>query len=154
MPSSIPRFARYAEAFEKSYASDDWSHVEPFFTEDARYDALLPEPLGGRFEGRAAILAYFKRVLDGFDRRFASRKVSLVEGPREEGDTVWIRGQAAYTAPGVPDLAFELEETAWFADDGRIRRLEDRYDDATLRALEEYLRAHGPALGLGVAERR
>src|SRR5688572_14374640 len=26
----IPRFAAYAAAFEKSYASDDWSEVEPF----------------------------------------------------------------------------------------------------------------------------
>lgn len=154
MPSSIPRFARYAEAFEKSYASDDWSHVEPFFTEDARYDALLPGALGGRFEGRDAILAYFRRVLDGFDRRFASRRVSLVEGPREEGDSVWIRGRAAYTAPGLPDLVFELEETAWFADDGRIRQLEDRYDEATLRALEDYLRTHGARLGLGTGAPR
>jgi len=154
MPSSIPHFARYAEAFEKSYASDDWSHVEPFFTEDAVYDAMLPSPLGGRFTGRAAILAYFRRVLDGFDRRFASREVSLVEGPREQDGSVWLRGRARYTAPGVPDLEFELEETAWFAKDGRIRRLEDRYDDATVRALEEYLRAHGAALGLGMEERR
>jgi hypothetical protein len=153
MPSSIPAFARYAEAFEKSYASDDWSHVEPCFTEDAVYDAQLPEPLGGRFAGRAAILDYFRRVLDGFDRRFASRTVGLVEGPREEGDSVWVRGRARYTAPGVPDLEFELEETAWFTPDGRIRRLEDRYDEATLRRLEAYLAAHGPALGLGVKER-
>jgi hypothetical protein len=33
--SSIPRFAAYAVAFEKAYASDDWSLVEDFFTEDA-----------------------------------------------------------------------------------------------------------------------
>jgi len=152
MSSSIPRFARYAEAFEKSYASNDWSHVEPFFTEDAVYDALLPSPLGGRFAGRDAILAYFRSVLDGFDRRFASRAVSLVEGPREQDGSVWIRGRARYTAPGVPDLEFELEETAWFESDGRIRRLEDRYDEATLQALGEYLRAHGATLGLGMQE--
>jgi hypothetical protein len=149
MTSSIPHFARYAAAFEKAYASDDWALVAPFFTEDAVYDAQLPPPLGGRFAGRDAILAYFRRVLDGFDRRFASREVSLVEGPRDESGAVWIRGRARYTAPGVPDLEFELEETAWF-EDGRIRRLEDRYDDATLRALEAYVREHGAALGLGL----
>jgi hypothetical protein len=152
MPTSIPHFARYAAAFETAYASDDWSHVEPFFTEDAVYEAQLPSPLGGRFNGRNAILAYFRRVLDGFDRRFASREVSLVEGPREQDGSVWIKGRARYTAPGVPALEFELEETAWFTGDGRIRRLEDRYDEDTVRELERYLREHGPALGLGIEE--
>ncbi|HVP29691.1 MAG TPA: nuclear transport factor 2 family protein [Myxococcota bacterium] len=146
--SHIAQFAAYAAAFEQAFRSDDWTSIERFFTEDAVYDAGLPEPLGGRFEGRAAVLAYFKRVLDAFDRRFASREVSLVEGPREQGDSVWLRGAARYAAPGVPDLRFELEETAWFEGD-RIGRLEDRYDAATRSALETYLRAHGAKLGLG-----
>ena len=79
----IPRFGAYAAAFEKAYAGDEWSLVEPFFAEDAVYDAGLPELLGGRIEGRAAILAYFRDVLNRFDRRFASRRVELLEGPRE-----------------------------------------------------------------------
>jgi ketosteroid isomerase-like protein len=146
--SSIPRFAAYAAAFEKAFASDDWSLVEPFFTEDAVYEVDLPPPMGGRFVGRAAILGYFKRVLDDFDRRFATREVTLLEGPREEDDSVWLRGRAGYTAPNVPELEFELEETAWF-DGDRIRRLEDRYDDATREAMAKYLSAHGAKLGLG-----
>jgi ketosteroid isomerase-like protein len=146
--SAIAHFARYAAAFEKAYASDDWTLVAPFFTDDAVYEAQLPPPIGGRFAGRDAILAYFRFVLDGFDRRFATRTVSLVDGPRADGDSVWIRGCATYTAPGVPDLAFELEETAWFTADGRIRRLEDRYDEATLRSLVAYMDAHGARLGI------
>jgi hypothetical protein len=148
--SSIPTFARYAAAFEKAYASDDWSLVAPFFTEDAVYEVPLPAPLGGRFVGRDAILAYFRRMLDGFDRRFARREVELLEGPREDGEAVWFRGGARYTAPGVPDLAFELEETAWFSD-GRIRRLEDRYDDDTRMALQSYVDRYGSRLGLAGA---
>ena len=145
--SSIARFAAYAAAFESAYQSDDWSLVAPFFAEDAVYEVGLPEPMGGRFAGRAAILAYFERVLDGFDRRFASREIGLVEGPREQDGAVWIRGRVLYTAPGVPDLAFELEETAAF-DGERIRRLEDRYDPETLRAIEAYLGEHGAKLGI------
>ncbi len=145
--SSIPRFAAYAAAFEKAFASDDWSIVEPFFTEEAVYDAGLPELLGGRIEGRAAILAYFKRALDGFDRRFASRAVELLEGPREDGNSVWIRGRAIYTSAAAPDLSFELEEIATFAGD-RIGHLEDRYDEATREALAKYAEAHGEALGI------
>ena len=90
--SVIPHFVKYAAAFEEAYASDDWSLVAPFFTDDAVYEAQLPEPLGGRFEGRAAILGYFQFVLDNFDRRFASREIGLISGPREEGDSVWLRG--------------------------------------------------------------
>jgi ketosteroid isomerase-like protein len=145
--SSIPRFVAYAADFEKAYASDDWSVVAPWFTEDAVYEVDLDPPMGGRFSGRDAILAYFKAVLDGFDRRFASREVQLVEGPRESGDAVWLRGRAIYRAEGVPELSFELEETAHFTD-GRIRRLEDRYDAATREALTAWLAAHGARLGL------
>jgi hypothetical protein len=147
--SALQRFVAYAGAFEKAYADDDWSVVEPFFTEDAVYDAGLPGLLGGRIEGRDAILAYFRRVLDGFDRRFASRRVEVVELPREEGDAVRVRGRAIYTADGAPDLAFELEEIARFSGD-RIRHLEDVYEPSETKRLREYVRAHGARLGLGV----
>lgn len=147
--SKIPRFVEYAAAFEKAYVSNDFSVVEPFFTEAAIYEVKgVPPPLGGVQEGRDAILAYFPFVLDAFDRRFASREVKLLEGPREEGDSVWIRGVAIYTAPGVPDLDFELEETAWFEGD-RIRRLEDRYDRSNADKLTAYVREHGAKLGMG-----
>src|SRR5262245_17624393 len=115
--SALQRFVAYAGAFEKAYLDDDWSQILPFFTEDAVYDAGLPGLLGGRIEGRDAILAYFGDVLDRFDRRFASRRIEIVEGPREERDAVRVRGRAIYTAEGAPDLAFELEETARFAGD-------------------------------------
>jgi hypothetical protein len=146
---SISAFVKYAAAFEEAFRSDDWAPIERFFTPDAVYEADLPAPMGGRFEGRDAILAYFKRVLDDFDRRFASREPSLVAGPRQQGNSVWLRGGVRYTAPGVPDLYFELEETLWF-DGERIRRLADRYDEATLAALVAYLREHGPKLGIAL----
>ena len=147
--SKIPRFAQYAAAFEKSFATDDWSLVEPFFTEDAVYEVPLDPPMGGRFAGRPAILAYFKNVLDRFDRRFESREISLLEGPREEGDAVWLRGRAVYRAAGVPDLVLELEETAHF-DGDRIRRLEDRYEPARKKEMDDYLARYGAKLGLGI----
>lgn len=144
--SKIPRFAAYAAAFEKAFASDDWSAVEPFFTEDAVYEVHLDPPMGGRFEGRAAILAYFRRVLDGFDRRFDSREVAVVRGPSDRDGAVWVRGSATYRADGFPELRFELEETATFEGD-RIVRLEDRYDAADRGVLERYAADHGAKLG-------
>jgi ketosteroid isomerase-like protein len=145
--SKIARFAAYAAAFEKSFASDDWSLVEPFFTEDAVYEVDLDPPIGGRFEGRPAILAYFKQVLDRFDRRFESREIALLEGPKEEGDTVWIRGSATYRAAGVPVFVLELKEIVHFEGD-RIRLLEDRYEPAMKKEIRAYLEAHGEKLGI------
>jgi hypothetical protein len=146
---SIPRFAAYAAAFEKAYETDDWSEVGSFFAPAAVYEVSLDPPIGGRFEGRDAILAYFKRVLDGFDRRFASREIALLEGPVEKGDQVSLRGSARYRAVGVPDLVLELEETATFAGD-HIVRLEDTYAPEVATALEAYLAEHAARLGLGM----
>jgi hypothetical protein len=145
--SKIPRFAEYAATFEKSVASDDWSLLEPFFTDGAVYDIPADPPLGGRIEGRAAILAWFKDILDRFDRRFASRELALLEGPKEIGDAVWIRGSATYRAPGVPAFVLELEETAHF-DGDRIRLLEDRYEPSMQRAVVDYLAKYGAKLGI------
>jgi hypothetical protein len=145
--SKIGRFAAYAAAFEKSFVSDDWSLVEPFFTEQAVYEVDLDPPMGGLFEGRSAILAYFKQVLDGFDRRFASREIALLEGPKEEGDSIWIRGSATYRAPGVPDFVLELKEVVRFEGD-RIVRLEDHYEPAMKKAISEYLQQYGAKLGI------
>jgi hypothetical protein len=147
--SSIPRFAAYAAAFEKAYASDDWSLVEPYFTEDAVYD-VGPPLFGERCEGRGAILDHFRRVVDRFDKRFATRELRVIEGPREEEGRVWLRGGVRYTAPSVPDLDFELEEIATFEGD-RIRRLEDRYDEATVGAIQRYVAEHGAKVGIGGA---
>jgi hypothetical protein len=145
--SKIPRFAAYAAAFEKAYASNDWSLVEPFFTEDAVYDSGLGAPFGGTVTGRPAILSYFEEIVDRFDRRFASRELALLEGPKQDGDSVWIRGSATYRAPGVPDFVLRLEETVAF-DGDRISRLEDRYAPSMVDEIHAYLKAHGARLGI------
>ncbi len=147
--SSIPRFAEYAAAFEESFATDDWTHVEPFFAEDAVYEVALDPPMGGRFEGRDAIIDYFRFVLDGFDRRFDSREIALIDGPVEKGGAVWIRGSATYRKEGVPELVLVLEETVTF-DGGIITRLEDAYEPGMKQELADYVREHGKQLGLDV----
>ncbi len=149
--SKSANFGVYAAAFEKAFESDDWSLVEPFFTEDASYEVYLEPPMGGCFEGRASILAYFKAAVDEFDRRFESRELELVGGPKEDGESVWVRGRATYRAAGVPDLVFELEETAFFEGD-RIRRLEDRYEPAVEQLIVAYLNEHGERLGISAGE--
>ena len=139
----IARFLSYATAFEEAYATDEWSRIEPYFTEDAVYRPLAV--FGQRAEGRTAIAAAMKHMADAFDRRFSSRRVDLVEGPVERGDVVWLRWAATYTLPGAPTLRIVGEETAEFTGD-RIRRLEDRMSEDEASRVAAYLTEHGSKL--------
>ena len=111
----VERFLEYAQAFEDAYGSDDWSLLEPYFTEDAVYDFIAGPPLGARHESRATILSDFRTAVNGFDRRFTSRRVDLIEGPIEKNGEVWMRWLATYTLDGAPDCRLEGEER------GRLR---------------------------------
>ncbi len=143
--SIVDRFNAYAAAFEDAYASDDWSKLDPFFTEDAVYETFADPPFGGAIEGREAIKAYFKQVCATFDRRFDSRTVELLTPPTDRDGAVWFRWAAIYTLAGVPALRMEGEETVTF-DGDRIRRLEDRMPPATVQRAQAYLAQHGDKL--------
>ena len=141
----VARFAEYAVAFEKVFENDDWSLLEPFFTADAVYETVGPEPFAGRHEGQRAVFQALKASLDGLDRRFETRNLSLLEGPTLEDGAVWLRWRAVYAAEGVPELVIEGEERAWFEGD-RIARLEDRFGEESARAALEYFNTHGSQL--------
>jgi len=149
--SQIEHFAAYAAAFEKAYDSDDWSEVENYFANDAVYEIGLPILGAERCEGRAAIVAWFKDVLDRFDRRFEARTLALLEGPREDGNEVWIMGSATYTAEGVPDLVLKLEETIRFEGD-IIVHLEDHYTPEMTEETVQYAREYGARLGIELSK--
>ena len=141
----IERYVAYATAFEEAYASDDWSKLEPFFTEDAVYEFIAPAPFGGKYEGREAVLAQFKNSVNGLDRRFDSRKVEVWEGPVEKNGSVWIRWAAIYTLTGAPDCRMEGEERAVFTHD-RISRLEDSLTASEAGGIGAYFAQHGAKL--------
>ena len=143
--SSVERFIAYAVAFEKCVESDDWSILDPFFTEDVVYDASGGPPFGGRWEGREAVYANFKRVLDEFDRRFASRSGEILEGPSERDGAIWMRWVGVYEVEGVPPLRIEGEETAYF-DGDRITRIEDRIPDDQGERAMAFLAEHAGKL--------
>lgn len=142
---SLERFAAYAAAFEKAFENDDWSVVEPFFTENAVYETFAVAPFGGRHEGRDAVMAQFKTVLDTFDRRFDVRELQPLEGPEERDGSVWMRWRVTYKREGMPDIVLDGEETAFFEGD-RIRRLEDRMPEESVKGVTETLGAHGDKL--------
>ena len=47
----LARFQEYADAFEEVFESDDWSRLEPYFTENAVYEIHAAPPFGARNEG-------------------------------------------------------------------------------------------------------
>lgn len=141
----IDRFMAYAAAFEEAYVSDNWSQLEPFFTEDAVYVSIAPVPFGGEYKGRTAVLRQFQKAVNDFDRRFDSRKLEILEGPIEQDGSVWIRGAVTYALAGAPDCRMVAEERAVFTGD-RISRLEDVFTDAEAERVGTYLAQHGAKL--------
>ena len=139
------RFLGYVAAFEMAYETDDWSHLDQFFTQDAVYETLADPPFGNRSEGLEGIKAGFKQAVAGFDRRFDSRAVEMVEGPIERNGTVWFRWVATYSLAGAPPLRMHGEETAIFVGD-RIHRLEDRISAADGQQVLAYLGQYGGKL--------
>jgi hypothetical protein len=138
----IEVFGRYAMAFEEVVRMDDWSVVEPFFTEDAVYESIGPGPFAGRRDGREKVLEYLKQSLDGFDRRFDSREnAEITEGPEVRGDSVWIRWRVTYRVAGAPPLDLEGEEIAQMEGE-RICRLEDRFTDEMAAKLGAWMGEH------------
>ncbi len=143
--NAIQRFGEYAAAFEKAYESDDWSVLDPYFTEDAVYEVLAPAPVGGIAEGRGKVYDHFKGSVDGFDRRFDVRDLQLAEGPELRDGKVWMRWKVTYRHPGVPEVVLEGESTTTFEGD-RIARLEDRMVEASVKNAIEVLGANADSL--------
>jgi len=137
--SILDRYQAYADAFELSYEDDDWSRIEPFFTEDAVYD-------GGDVEarGRDARLAKLKGGVDGFDRNMDSRTPDF-QTPEVDGNTLTMKWTVTYTKAGAPDLAISGVETAVFEGD-RIALLRDDFDPEAEKTMGQWMAAHGAKL--------
>ena len=136
--SILERYQAYADAFEESFVDDDWSRIEPFFTEDAVYEG---DPDA---RGRDAVLAKLKNGVDAFDRRMDSRRPDF-QTPTVKGDTLTMRWRVTYTKQGLPDLSISGTETAVFEGD-RIRLLRDTFDSGAQKELEQWMARHGAAL--------
>ena len=136
--SITSRYQAYADAFEDSYEDDDWTRIEPYFTENAVYEG---EP---EASGNAAVLAKLKTAVDSFDRLMDSRTLGL-EALAVEGDTVRVEWNVTYTKSDCPDLAISGRETAVFEGD-RIARLRDDFDPAAATTMTGWMSAHSAKL--------
>jgi hypothetical protein len=134
----VDRFKEYAKDFELTFADDDWTRLERYFTEDAVYST----PANGmRVSGRASALATLRAAISGFDRRCDTRRLATTGGPWEEGDEVSRRWAARFTLGGAPDLEIEGSERAKFRGE-RIELLEVTLTSETLARLVKYAATH------------
>ncbi len=140
--SILDRYQAYAAAFEESFEDDDWSRIEPYFTEDAVYEG---DPEDAR--GRDAVLAKLKAGVDAFDRNMDSRTPDF-QPPTVDGDTLRMTWSVTYTKAGAPDLVISGVELATFEGD-RIARLRDDFDPEARKRMGEWMAAHGALLQSG-----
>lgn len=139
----VQRFLAYASAFEETYVDDDWSRLEPFFTEGATYRVTGGPPLGGLWTGRAAVIDHLHDVVEHFDRRFDERRVDIEGAPEVGDEELAFDWRATYTLAGAPDLVVRGRERAVF-DGDRIHTLEDHTADGDDERAMAWLARHLP----------
>ena len=137
---NLERFQAYANAFEETYADDDWQRLAEYFTADAVY---APGD-GTEAVGRDQVLAQLRDGVNGLDRRFDSRALQAGQ-PSVEGDTVSLAWQLTLSKSGAPDFTATGVEHATYTD-GAISRLEDVFDDGVAESLGQWMDAHGDSL--------
>jgi len=137
------RFLAYIAAYERSYVDDDWRLLEPFFSEDAVHEVSGGPPLGGRWEGRVALIAHLRESAEAFDRRFDERLLWPRGVPARMGDTVVLPWRAIYRLDRAPThpLTIEGTKTASYSKD-QIERLRDQLRPGTDRLIRGYLKRH------------
>jgi hypothetical protein len=137
------RYREYAQAFEDAYADDDWSRLEAYFTEDAVYDG--GEGPDDVVRGRGPLLERLKAGVDAFDRRFDTRQLRFVDGPKEDSGRVRVKWEFEGTKSGLPALVICGTETAEFEGD-RIKLLRDEFDAEARAVVEAWINRHGAFL--------
>lgn len=118
----LDRFLAYAQDFEKTYVDDDWSRLTQYFAPNAVYEVTGNSPC--TLTGPPAIFRGMKKSLDGFDRRFAERRIEMVAPPKVEGDTLTLDWLVTYERPGAPPVPLRGRSVARYAGDA-IARLTD-----------------------------
>jgi hypothetical protein len=139
----LERFLEYAAAFERAYASRDFSVLEPFFSEDTRYEIHAPGEPVRRHEGREAVLRYLAFVTEHFDRRFAERRLLHVDGPhvRESEGEIETHGIALYRLASGDCCHLPMTETAHFRGE-LIDRLVDRLSPGAWYEMQLFVTRH------------
>lgn len=138
--NNLDRFQAYANAFEESYADDNWQRLEEYFSADAVY---APGD-GTEAVGRDLVIAQLRKGVDGLDRRFDSRSLTATP-PTSEGDMVSLSWQLTLSKSGAPDLIVTGVEDATYRG-GVISHLEDGLDEGTVEGVGKWMSEYGDSL--------
>ena len=133
--NTLDAFLTYANAFEETYADDNWQRLEQYFDTGATY-TIVAEQHGCVLEGPAAILAGMKRSLDNFDRKFDSREIKVGDDLAVDENSLSVSWIAHYTRAGHPDYDLHGHTRAELSA-GKITALVDSFtaeSEATLAA--------------------
>lgn len=128
-------FLCYAGAFEQTVVDDDWERIERLFDPKAIY-AVESRVVGATMVGPDAICAGLRRSLDGFDRRFDSRRLEPLGRPEVFEDGCRIDWKAHYRKAGVEDLTLRGSSLVRFRD-GLLVQMVDTFseqDEAAFQA--------------------
>jgi hypothetical protein len=145
MPNDdVAAFLAYAEAFEKSIATDDWSHVERQTHPEIVWNvAGAPPPFGGVFSGRGETLDAIRKSVASFDRRFDRREPRILVGPTPIPGGVHLTWAVTYAREGLPDCVLRGEEWDLFQGGRLVLHREVFHNAAEFGA---YLAQHGAKL--------
>jgi hypothetical protein len=137
----IARLLDYIAAHERSRADADWSRLKPFFTEDAVHEVSGGPPLGGRWEGRRALIEHLREEAERFDRHFDERVLLPRGAPARIGGLVAFPWRLDYRLDRgtPPSLRFDGTKVATFASD-QIELLRDELRPGADGLIREYLR--------------
>lgn len=137
--SIIERFENFAADFEAAVQDDDWSRLGKYFATDATYLNV-----GGpdqKCEGREAIVAYFKKDVAAFDRRFDKRTLVALTPPVTKGNHLSRQWRCTYSLAGTPDLVVEGEARYLFEGD-LIKKIEEEPTSSSMRRLDEWMQEY------------
>lgn len=124
---TLEHFLAYAADFEKTLVDDDWDRVTPYFAEDAIY-RVESNLFGCELTGPSAICKGIQKSLNGFDRKFPGRDISVTSGPDVAGDELRLGWTVTYQKDGLPPFVLRGESFARLSD-GKIALLVDSYDE-------------------------
>lgn len=118
---NLQAFMDYAEAFEVSYASDDWSHVEAFLSDDIVWSLRgLPAPHTGPFCGHSDVIGALVKSCNSLDRRFELRDPQPTEIPSNfPGGGIYVPFEVTYSHKDLPPFVLKGMEWDLFSD-GKI----------------------------------
>lgn len=142
MKTAMDVFLAYANAFEETYADDDWSRLTPYFADNATYE-VTGGPLACKIEGPEAIFTGLKKSLDTLDRRCDERKIDVTGAPEirstDEGEELCIDWKATYVYKGLPPTGFAGRSVATVSN-GVIVSMRDEYTEEAMNGFLQWVK--------------